>query len=226
MKTYKIQNRETGCIIEKGLTEQEAIIQLAEFEKEDKVNDTYVVDFCEIKEEPNIREIAETNGLTYIETTSGSNGYPSNIKSAIIGFETFAEAEKLADEHNLTIEFFKKKDGWQLWERTNNIAFEEMVNSCNDYGDNYSDLEKMSEEEFIKNEVAETITALIEDGADSDTIKNFIKDKRKLFNEIENMEDDEIVITCHGEYYETIKSKSMYFQHDTKHMAIGLIDRN
>lgn len=172
-----------------------------------------------------LREIAENNSLIYAESTNGSNGYPSNIKGIIIGFDNFEDAEKLAEEHNLTIEFFKKKDGWQLWERTNNTAHEPMKNSSDDYGDNYSQLEKMSEEEFITNEAAETISALIKDGADFDTIENFIKDKRKLFNEIETMEDDEIVITCQGDYYETIKKESMYWAHDTKHITIGLIDR-
>ena len=38
------------------------------------------------------------------------------------------------------------------------------------------------------------------------------------------MEVDEIVITCQGEYYETIKKESMYFTHDTNHVTIGLID--
>lgn len=174
----------------------------------------------------NLREIAETNGLTYAESTSGSNGYPSNIKGIIIDFENFEDAEELAEKHGLSIEFFTKRDGWKLWERTNNQAHEPMKNSSEDYGDNYSQFEKMSEEEFIKNEVVETITYLIENGADFDTIENFIKDKRKLFNEIEAMEDDEIVITCQGDYYETIKKESMYFTHDTNHVTIGLIDRS
>ena len=178
-----------------------------------------------MKNQIDLREIADNNGLTYAESTSGSNGYPSNIKGIIIGFEYFQDAEELAEKHGLSIEFFLKKDGWQLWERTNNQAHEPMKNSSDDYGDNYSQLEKMSESEFITNEVAETITALIEDGADFDTIENFIKDKRKLFNEIEIMEDDEIVITYQGSYYETIKKQSMYFSHDTKHITIGLIDR-
>ena len=174
----------------------------------------------------NLREIAETNGLTYAESTSGSNGYPSNIKGIIIDFENFEDAENLAEKHNLSVEYFQKKDGWQLWERTGSQAHEPMSNSSDDYGDNYSQLEKMSEEEFIKNEIAETLKYLIEDGADFDTIENFLAEKRKLFNEIEAMEDDEIVITCQGDYYETIKKQSMYWAHDTRHITIGLIDRN
>ena len=40
------------------------------------------------------------------------------------------------------------------------------------------------------------------------------------------MEEDELVITCQGSYYETIKKESMYWAHDTKHITIGLIDRS
>lgn len=178
-----------------------------------------------MKNKADLREIAELNGLTYAESTSGTNGYPSNIKGIIIGFDSFTEAEKLADEYNLTIEIFKRKDGWQLWERTNSQAYEPMRNSSEDYGDNYSWYGKMSEKEFIETEVSETLKHLTEDGADFDTLENFIKDSKKLYNEIETMEDDEIVITCQGDYYETIKKESMYWTHDTKHITIGLIDR-
>lgn len=62
-----------------------------------------------MKNKADLREIAELNGLTYAESTSGSNGYPNGIKGIIIGFDNFKDADKLADEHNLTIEFFKKK---------------------------------------------------------------------------------------------------------------------
>ena len=173
-----------------------------------------------------LREIAENNGLTYAESTNGGNGYPANIKGIIIGFEYFQDAEKLAEKYGLSIEFFLKKDGWQLWERTNNQAHEPMKNSSEDYGDNYSEHFKMTESEFIKNEVAETLKSIIDDGADFDTIDEFISDRRKLYEEIEKMEEDEIIITCQGEYYDTIKRQSMYFAHDTKHITIGLIDRN
>ena len=176
----------------------------------------------------NLREISETNGFTYAESTSGSNGYPSNIKGIIIGFENFKDAENLAEKHNLSVEFFKKKDGWQLWERTGNQAHEPMKNSSEDYGDNYSQFEKISESEFIDNEVSQVLRDALEDKdrRTFDFLETFLAEKKKLFNEIEIMEDDEMVITCHGDYYETIKKQSMYWAHDTRHITIGLIDRS
>lgn len=174
----------------------------------------------------NLREIAELNNVTYIETTSGNNGYPQSIKGAIIGFDTFEEAQKLADEHNLSIEFFTKKDGWALWYRTESTAHELINNSSNDYGDDYSTFWKMTEEDFINQEITPIIKELIEDNASFEFIESFVKQQKELFVKIDDLEDNEIVITCQGEYYDTIKEKSMYFSHDTKHITIGLINRN
>jgi len=175
-----------------------------------------------MKNKADLREIAELNGLTYAESTSGTNGYPNGIKGIIIGFEYFQDAEELAEKHGLTIEFFTKKDGWDLWERTNNQAHEPLKNSSEDYGDNYSQMEKMNEKVFYESEVKYSL----ENFDNLEDLQNFLSKKQELFEEIENMEVDEIVITCQGEYYETIKKESMYFTHDTNHVTIGLIDRN
>ena len=97
-----------------------------------------------------------------------------------------------------------------------------MKNSSDDYGDNYSQLEKMNEKVFYESEVKDSL----ENFDNLEDLQNFLSKKQELFEEIENMEVDEIVITCQGEYYETIKKESMYFTHDTNHVTIGLIDRS
>ena len=81
-----------------------------------------------------MKKIAEKYDLTLIETTEGENDYPRNTKYALIGFETFADAEKIAEEYGLRIEFFFKRDGWNLWKRTFNIKFHAM-RPCYWYGD-------------------------------------------------------------------------------------------
>lgn len=167
--------------------------------------------------------IADENNLTYIETTSGSNGYPENIKPAIIGFKTFEEAEEIANQYGLEIQSFTKKDGWSLWSRTNNNAYEAMTISADaDFGDNYSEFESMTEDDFIEQEI-EPILKDTEFGTIED-IEEFIKSRKNLFEEIENLEDGQIVISYYGAYYETIDKKCMYFSHDTNHYAIGLIE--
>lgn len=62
--------------------------------------------------ECNLEDIAAQNGLELIDTTSARNGYPQDLQKAIIGFDTFEQAEKLAKETGLRIEFFQQHDGW------------------------------------------------------------------------------------------------------------------
>lgn len=165
------------------------------------------------------RQIAESEGLEFIETTSQKNGYPSNLEGAIIGFKTFQQAEEIAEEFGLEITTFEKQDGWNLWCRTNGRPQRAFSNSSEDYGDNYQEVGKMDEEDFIENEVM----FFFDDAKSFDQIESFLKQKKEIWEEVENMEDDEIVITHDGRYSETIKKESMHFYHDTKHSAIGLI---
>ncbi len=64
-----------------------------------------------------LRVLAEETGLDYVSTTDQENGYPSNIRIAITGFQTWEEAEKVADENNLMLIQIEKKDGWKVWYR-------------------------------------------------------------------------------------------------------------
>ena len=50
MKTYKIQDREAGNVIETGLSLNEAKRQLSKFEEQDKKDGYFTPDFYEIKE--------------------------------------------------------------------------------------------------------------------------------------------------------------------------------
>ena len=207
-----------------------------EIEIQDYLNDnevTYVeinFDFVEIQTEDDykqfyykdyidIRALAEELGLDYIETTTARNGYPQDIKPALIGFKTFSQAQEIADTYNLSIESFESKDGWHLWTRNNRTMYEPYNNSAEDYGDNYNDLWKMDEEEFYEAEVEPAL----ENFDNLTDLKNFIKEKEEIFEEMEKMDDEEIIITHEGRYYETIKKESMNWSHDTKHHIIGLI---
>ena len=172
----------------------------------------------------NLHEIAESNNLEIIETTSQSNGYPSNLKYAIIGFESFDEAEKLADEYDLEIHSFEKRDGWQLWARTGNTMHEAFKNGSEDYGDNYSEFDggSMDEETFLQEEVLERLS----DFNNFEDLQSFINSKKEVFEEIEKAGVHQKVITNMGDYYETIDKESMYFSHDTRNYVIGLISKD
>lgn len=172
----------------------------------------------------NIAELADILELDYIETTSQRNGYPSNLKFALTGFDTFEQAQEVADEYGLSIEVFSKRDGWSLWYRTGNAAYEPFCNDEGDYGDNYSSICKMDEQSFLEQEVDEVLRYI--EFEDVNSLVEFANNKKEIWDEVDAMDDDEIVITHFGKYYETIGKRSMNFYHDTQHLIIGLIKRD
>ena len=56
-----------------------------------------------------------------------------------------------------------------------------------------------------------------------EAVESFLKSQKKIFEAIENLEDDEMVLTCQGEYYDTVKQYTMCHYYDTKMTIIGLI---
>ena len=167
-----------------------------------------------------LAEIASENGLQLIETTASRTGYPECLQKAIIGFDTFEQAEKLAKENGLSIEIFQQHDGWNLWYRTGCTAYDPFTRSAEDFGDDYSEFSKEDLEDFYENEVQ----PMVSDFESFDALRSFLDQKEKIKNEIEDAEDDEIVITYCGEYYDTIKERTMSYNYDSHSYAIGLID--
>lgn len=161
--------------------------------------------------------IAADYGLDLIETTCERDGYPSHLRYALIGFDTFQQAEEIAEHHGLQIRTYQKEDGWKLWYRTGS-AHEPFQNSASDYGDNYNSFESKDADDFYEEEVKPRL----ENFADFDSLKRFLNEQEEILDKISMCDDDELVITCQGTYYETIDKKSMSFYHDTHSYVIGL----
>ena len=160
-----------------------------------------------------INEIAGENDLQVINTTTGLNGYPQSLKEAIIGFENFEQAEKLAEEYHLDIEMFTKRDGWQFWNRDNSRAYDAFERSASDYGENFQQFEaNMSQDDFLQQVGAASYIDELADEEDGlDRIEEYMKDLRKLYNAIAKAADDEIVIADGDVYVETIKERTMQY---------------
>lgn len=167
-----------------------------------------------------LEEIAHRHGLKLIETTSERNGYPCCVKKAIIGFDNFEQAEKIAEENNLSIEIFTKYDGWNFYYRTNDKAFEPFLINADYYGDNFNDFSVVDIEDFYDYEVR----PFLADMEDFDSLTSFIDRQKKIFEELQSIDENELVITNEGSYYETIQKRQMVFSYDSKTTAIGLIE--
>lgn len=166
--------------------------------------------------------LAEDAGLQLVDTTSESTGYPKNIKRAIIGFETMEEAQEYAEKYNLSIETFRKRDGWNLWYRTGDRAYEPFTRSAEDFGDDYMMYTANDEENYYLTEVKDAVS----DFDNFDDIEQFLKERREVYDAICMLTGDEVVITERGVLSEVIPLHTMNYSYDTYHHAIGLIDRH
>ena len=164
-------------------------------------------------------EIENEFDVKLIETTIGINGYPQNLKKAIIGFDNFEECEEVASNYpDARIATFHRRDGWQLWERTG-TAFGPFENSADDYGEDYMSFTQNDAKNFFEEEVK----PMLEDFDNFDELRDFLDKKEEILDEINKLDDNEMVITHEGRYYDTIDKVSMSFYHDTHHYAIGII---
>lgn len=163
--------------------------------------------------------IAEIENLQVIETTSAMNGYPQSIKKALIGFESFEQAEKVAEEYGLSIEYFTKRDGWQLYYRTNDRAYSAIEVSAEDYGENYRSFTSADYDVFYENEVK----GMVGEFDNFEEIESYLESQKEIYEAIENLEDDEMVLTLNDKYYDTVKQYTMCHYYDTKTTVIGLI---
>ena len=170
-------------------------------------------------EEFNIHEVAEENNLDVISTTTGKNGYPQSVRYAITGFPNFSEAEKLAEKYGLRITTFWKKAGWQLYVRDRNTTFEPMRISAENYGDDYMAFDSSSVESFYEDEVK----PLLDDINSLEDLEKFVSARKELLDEIKSIDETQLVIACHGHYYETIDKETMEWSFDSKTYVIGVI---
>lgn len=66
-----------------------------------------------------IESIQDMYDLEMVETTIGTNGYPSRVRPALT-CDSISTLQKVLDENeNMESVWLHKRDGWSLWERSN-----------------------------------------------------------------------------------------------------------
>lgn len=169
------------------------------------------------EEELSLEEIADIEGLEYVETTSGTNGYPQDIQEAIVGFENWEQLEEIAEKYKLEAINLHKRDGWQLYERQG-TASEPFKNSSDDFGDDYCEYDDA--DSYQKSEMEDVFPHL--DLATFEEVEEWLKERKEVYNELLDLEENELIITYQGRFYDKIKIVSMSFSHDTHNYIIGL----
>lgn len=167
-------------------------------------------------------QISESTNLDLVELTTGSNGYPSNISKALdaSSLENFTEVQEIAQKYDLEIITIHQKNGWHFWENLGWTKKPISVDSS-DFGDNYSEIPLMDEEDFIENEVK----PLLEAAESFEEIQTILDCKQKIWEQVKILEENEIVITHEGNYYETFQKETLSFSEDTHNWKIALIEK-
>lgn len=168
-----------------------------------------------------LETIAYEHGLDLIETTSDASGYPRGLKYAIIGFETFDEAQELADRYGLTVREFTKRDGWQLWVRGGRMFGEY------DYEEVWRN-ELNADIEVYKpgdeNEVLEELKYFLGCCDRLDSMRCFIDNAERVLDELNKCEDNQFVVTNCGEFEGAYDCKVMSYAYDSSRYAIGIAE--
>lgn len=167
-----------------------------------------------------IESLAYNNDLEIVSTTSGTNGYPSNVKLALIGFKDIDQAKEIADAWELAIICLHKRDGWNLWERGNEMYDSFETDESMLESDNYTLYEKGSEEEFFS-EMMEQLESF--GFRNIEKFNEFAANVKESYSEIESLDEDELaVITYDGKFIEKRNRKVMGYSLDTHHYVIGV----
>ena len=169
-----------------------------------------------------MREIAEEHNLELVEVTQGRNGYPSNIKEGIIGFETFEQAEEIATEYDCVVVAFHRRDGWQLWENL---------------GTRYEPFDNLADEDVCRFDNAKDAVEFLLEDKDNymDEYTNdclnigeaeYNNKLKKYDDEIafinENWKEGKVIVGSELLYMDVLDRYTMGYYDDTHHYVIGI----
>lgn len=163
-------------------------------------------------------EIACANNLTMKEITKGYNDYPKGLGTcAIIGFETFEEAEEFAKNHKGEIGQFKIRDGHGFLVYKGHAT--EPYN-VHDY------LRKLGDDYYlVTNNVKQYTEEVLQRCSEADNLddaKDILDKAIDIREEIVNRHEGQSVIIYKGRYFETVDSEFMSFHEDVYTFYVGV----
>ena len=166
-----------------------------------------------------LMEIAYERGLEVVETTQGMNGYPHGLGKAVIGFETFEEAQEVARESGGEVVDLSRRDGWQFW-KNNGRVWKEWKMQAEDYGDDYECVRNAAEWWQDEKGVMDSL----EFGSPAE-MREYLEKIEAVYDEIESLGDNEQLLICRdGSYsHEVIPVKTLRYHIDVWSHEIAVV---
>jgi hypothetical protein len=169
-----------------------------------------------------IEQTAYQSRLQIVEVTQGMNGYPKGIYKAIVGFESFEDAECIANKKDLEIVVLRSRDGWQFFENLGRTysPFDEYAAYPSDEYDHYTNI---SFDGFC---AQEDVQGTLATAGDFDEMLAMLENFKEIFEQIENLGSDEVaVIHRESGEGETIKKEYCHYHYDVWRYEIALVEK-
>ena len=163
-------------------------------------------------------QIAQDEDLEVVWTTSGRNGYPENTHEALIGFDDFGQAERVAKRYGMEIMIFEQRDGWNLYYRTGRTAYGPIEVTSEDYGPDYQSFGP-GVQQYYEDQVKPALS----DCETFDELCELVEQQKKTCDAIKDLGENEMVLTYCGDYYDTVDRYAMSVHIDSKTTVIGVI---
>lgn len=174
------------------------------------------------KENKDLENIAYTEGLKIVETTSDASGYPRGLGHAVVGFDTFGEAQDVADKYGLTVMKLHKRDGWQLWYNDRQALHDGDKPTLEPEDMGYRTMYREVDEDLV----IEDLKAAIAELDDMECIVNLAQSRKDIIEELETLGDDEAIFTDGDDKtpteWEKVNIHPAEWQYDTHHYCIAL----
>jgi len=149
--------------------------------------------------------------LSDVETTQGRNGYPRNLRGAVIGFSSWDQAAQISDLYGAEVVALRKRDGWQFYEVCGSIY--EDFNLAEVYADdpNYTVFHSLADFiEFIEERMSELDADDDEDG----TLPE-LQCLRDELNALPDLSGDQFVLVPYSpKDYEILNSSVAHYSED------------
>ncbi len=158
------------------------------------------------------------------DTTSNRSGYPERLIEAIIGFENWNQIEQISKALNIEPEVFNKKEGWNIWVRNYarnvrpfNLEQHYLNRECNE-----GSIIVLYNTEDTQSIYRERVLPLLENAMSMEESEKIINEWKEIFEEIQTLGDDEILVHENG-YRRTINKEDISYTEDTDMYEIGFV---
>ena len=162
--------------------------------------------------------------LDIVEVTSGINGYPSNLRQAVVGFSSFDAAKELAEKYLKNVVLLHKRDGWNLYEIKGNSLGSEPELSPEDLGyqrrwDGWTD----------ESDLIEDFVDKIDGYDDLSVVIAIANDYTQIYEDLQTLGDDEVIFAepkndaGDSVPWEKVKEHPTSWSYDTHNYIVAVI---